>query len=343
MHRLLAFALLALLPSSALAEDPLAAAHKHKDRNHTMVVTKVDSTIENLSGGTVQVFSTRREYKCPGGELGVESVCNPCEERVENFADRPHGVWFFDQAFEIGNHDMHEQSVAEAEHFLKYFELEKRTGSNTGNGMSHTFFEYAGKQKAQEAPAVAMRVQLYVNDELTAATTLPAGEKEIAVEARAQRKGESGSLEPFKEAEITFSGTCGVVKNTGKGRALFGLKPGFNRCELKATAMPGNATGSLVMLRETQLDITYEDQAVDEVVLDGSDSVDLSYKAIAKGESVPINPSWKSESGTVELLDGHHIRFKLAKGAARSDVVLTDQETGATDIITVRRKKTAAP
>jgi hypothetical protein len=331
---------LALLLAGAASDDPLAKAHQRKDKGHVMIVTRTESTIENLSDSSVQVFGLRREYLCPSGELKAEAKCDPCVHPMSAWAERPRGIWVHEQVHADEDEDDRKRALSTTAHFQKYFELTLKDGGLKG-GQSVTFFEYAGKLRAPPLPAAAARVRILVNGEPAVGATVPLGQKGIEIEARAERLGESGALESFPEADITFASSCAVVGASVRGKAGLALKPGVNRCEVTATAAPGAATATIVVSRAVSVEITYEGQPADEIVLVGADSntVIVAYTCAVEGKDFDCSPDWKAEGGTLELLEeAARASFRLPKGASRGSVTLTDRHSGASDRISVRRK-----
>ncbi len=330
---------LLLLPSLARAADPLAAAHASKDSGHVLVVTRVESAIENLNKGTVDVFSTRREYRCPTGELVLESTCSPCTMKIERFGERPPNVWTYESSWSADDEASHREAAEQLKHFQKYFELGHASGSERG-GRRFTFYEYTGRLKPPPPPAAAVRVRFFVGGKEATAALIPVGATEVEVEARAQSRGEDGGLEEMPQAQISFAASCGAARTLGAGRAMLSIPSGVERCAFKATAEPGGASETVGVRRELTLEITYEGQAADEIVLEGTNVVDLEFVAEAKGAKVAIEPEWKAEGGALEVgKGGGRARFRLEKGAASGAVELLDRKSGAADRVSVRRKK----
>ncbi len=321
------------------AAEPIERAHAERRRDHVLEVVRVESAIESLNDGTVQVFGTRRAYRCPTGELVSESACNPCVRRASEWGSRPHGVWLYEAVWRAHDEKSRGAAIERVEHFRKYFELEHRGGAEAGARV-FGFDEFSGRTRAPAEPAKAERVRFFVGGAEATAAVVPAAARYVELEARAQTRGASGSLVEYPEARIALSSACGELKESGQGKALFSLRPMVARCEVTATATPGGATAAIGVRRAVEVEITYEGQAADKMLLEGAESVVLGYRASAGGGQVEIKPEWKARGGTLEILDGgRSVRFRLEKGGAGGEVQLLDLGSGAGDRLAIERKR----
>ncbi|MGI5861774.1 MAG: hypothetical protein ACOX6T_06905 [Myxococcales bacterium] len=330
-------------PEPEAAELPAAEsfeqAHAARRRDHVLEVVKVESAIESLNDGTVQVFGLRRAYRCPTGELVSESACNPCVRRASEWGSRPHGVWIYEAVWRAGDERSRAAAIERLEHFRKYFELEHRGGAEAGSRV-FGFHELTGRTRAPAEAAKAERVRFFVGGAEATAAVVPAAARFIELEARAQTRGANGSLVEYPEARIELTSACGELKEAGPGKALFTLKPMVARCEVKATATPGGATAVIGVRRAVEVEITYEGQAADKMLLEGAESVVLGYRASAGGEEMEIQPEWKARGGALEILDGgRSVRFRLEKGGSGGEVQLLDLANGAGDTLVLERKR----
>ncbi len=313
----------------------LKTAHDAKEKTHVLAVTRVESSIEDLNRGLTQVYSVRREYQCPTGELVSETRCAPCEIPTSEWVDRPVNIWLAEITSASGDDEREGRGLID--HLKSYFELEHRGGGEK-SGVRRVFYEYAGKRKAPPEPPKAIRVRMFVGGNEATAAVVPSDARSVEVEARAQHKGESGSLEEFADAKITFTAPCGEVKELGPGRVLFTPAAGIARCELSATAFPGGAKTAIGVTREAQLEITYEEQPADQLVLEGSDAVELGFSALGVAPE-QVRPAWRAKGGTLELLEeGRMVKFRLEKGASQAELSLVDEVSGAGDVLAIRRK-----
>ncbi|MFN7131089.1 MAG: hypothetical protein ACK4N5_03350, partial [Myxococcales bacterium] len=294
-----------------------------------------ESTLEDLNRGTTQVHWVRREYQCPTGELVNETRCAPCEVQTAEWVERPHDVWLTDLSF--ANEDQQAEAMATLEHLKHFFELENRGGGEKA-GVRHVFWAWDGKKKAAPEPSKAVRVRMFVEENEATAAIVRAGATGVEVVARAQHKGITGGLEEFDGAKLTFTSACGTVKELGPGRVLYSLAPGVARCELKATAHPGGAVAAIGVTREAEVDIAYQGQTPDHLVLEGADVLELDY--LVRGTDVQkVRPAWSAKGGRLEVLeDGDRVKFRLDRGADRAEIRLLDEVSGAGDVVTVQRK-----
>lgn len=325
---------LLLLAANPPQVDPLEAAHARRDPAHVMPVFKVESAIEDVNRHTVTVFGTRREYRCPGGELASETRCDPCTYASDDWADRPEDEWIYEITW--GTPAEHEAATKEAAHFARYFELEPRPGQEKG-GKQHVMYAFDGKTRAPPPPPQVSKLRLLVGGVERDAAAIPFGQKDVALEVQPLFRNPSGALQPLDDAQVSFAAPCAVLEPTSPTRALVGLQPGVNSCDLTITANPGGAQAHLALRRELELQILFEGQAADEVHLQESRDVDLTYSARALDKDVAIKPQWKGEHGAFQIFDGgRRVRFTLDRGAREGTVVLLDGDSGATDQLAVR-------
>ena len=328
-----------LVCSTAFADDPLLAAHKAGERTHVLAVFRVESAIESLNTGMVQVFGKRRELRCPGGGPSAESDCKPCSFASKDWAERPGEQWIADFSWPLGDEAAHEKAMAEVEHFKRYFELQARGGVEKG-GKRYLFFEMVGpRQVSSEEPEITT-LRLLVAGKEAPMALVPVGAKDVEIEARAFMKAGSGAPVEAPEAEVRFESACAVIKPTSSRSARVTPQRGVERCEVKAFAKKGGASASVAVRREVQLFVTYEGQRADDLVLQGVNVVELGFDVEPAGRVAKVAPEWKVEGGTSELIDGGKaIRLRLdARGEAT--VTLTDEESGAATSARVRRKST---
>lgn len=91
--------------------------------------------------------------------------------------------------------------------------------------------------------------------------------------------------------------------------------------------------------RELKVEILFEGQAADEVRLEGSRQVDLTFSAKALDKDVAIKPQWKGQHGTFQIQDGgKKVRFSLDPGEHAGSVLLVDETSGASDEVSVVQK-----
>lgn len=336
---LMTFAGLLVAAAPARVADPLQQAHDRGDSAHLLSVMKIDSSIETMNKGTVDVFGLRREFRCPSGELVSETRCDPCTYSSKNWGEPPAGQWVYDMAWESENERSHAVALARLDHFRLFFELAQRAGSEKG-GQRHAFFAYAGRLERLPEPARALRVRMLVSGAEVSAATIPAGVRQVEVEARAQKKGPSGALEDFPDAAISFASDCGTARPAGAGRVAFSLAPGVARCELRASAQPGDATAAIGVRREVSVEITFEDHPADQIVVRGQDFVDLSVRSDASGKPVSISPEWTVTGARLERLDpsGTRVKVRLDEGSAEAEVKVLDALSGAAARLVIRRK-----
>lgn len=321
---------------AALRRTALRTAHDAREKMHVLVITRVESTIEDLNRELVLVYSVRREYQCPTGELVSETRCDPCEVPSAEWVDRPQNIWLAELV--TSSEEEERERRALFDHLGRYFALSPRGGGEKA-GTRRVFYEYAGKRKAPSEPPKALRVRMFVGGNEATAAKVPAGSRVVEILAKAQRRGESGALEEFPDAKITFTAPCGEVQELGPGRVLFSPAIGIARCELTATAFPGGAVATIGVMREAELEITYEDQPADQLVLEGADVIELGFST--RGiDRAAVRPQWKATGGTLELLEeGRRVKFRLEKGAAEAEISLVDTESGAGDVLAIRRRK----
>ncbi len=338
---------LVLLPVSAVAEDSpepapspaaiLEAAHKGGDRAHVLGALRVDSAIESLNSGEVQVFGTRREYRCPGGGQVSESACAPCTYAAKAWAERPTEQWIVDFSWAVGDEAEHAAALAQIEHFRRFFDLRARPGVEKG-GRRYTFFELAGPRAVPDENPEISTLRLHVGGKEAALALIPVGEKDVEIEAKAWRRAGSGAPVAVADPEVAFESTCAQLTQAGpKVRAA--LTPGVERCEVKALARKGGASASVIVRRELQLFVTYEEQRVDDLVLEGALVVELGFEAATSGKPAQVTPKWVASSGKLELLDGgKRVRLRLDPQQKESLLTLSDEASGASAQARIRRK-----
>jgi len=328
------FALLLLALSAQ--PDPIEAAHAHRDPAHVLTVFQAESEIEDVNKHTVTVFGTRREYRCPGGELSSETRCDPCVYGTDAWAAHPEGEWIYEVSY--GNEEEHETATRAAEHFARYFELAPRPGQERG-GRQHVMFAFSGKSRAPPPPLAIAKLRLLVNGVERDSATIPYGQKDVQLQVEALARNPSGALQLLPDADVVFSAACAVLRPTAPGRALAGLQPGANGCTIDVLAKPGNVAAHLQLARELKLEILFEGQAADEVQLRGSREVDLSFAARALDKDVAVTPRWSGEHGTFQVFDGgKRVRFTLDPGARAGSVRLLDAQSGASDELSVAQQ-----
>jgi len=326
--------LLALVVSGT-PPSALEAAHASGDPAHVLSVFRTDSAIEDLNSGKVTVFGTRRAYRCPGGAPVSETACDPCTFAADTWVTHPLGVWIDELTF--SNDAEHEAAARALAHFSRYFTLTPVPGGESGDGVRHLFFVFGGPRAPPPPPRVA-KLQLSVGDTVCDAAKLPYGQRSMVITAVALSKNASGALAPMRAADIAFSGACATLRPTAPGKVLAGLAPGFNQCDLTVTGEPGGARARFRLERALDLQILFQDQAADEIRVQRSGEVDLTYRATADAREVEIHPQWKGEHGTFEIQEaGKRVRFTLDRGARSGSVELVDGRSGARDVISVVR------
>ncbi len=325
------------LPSAA---EALAAAHKAGERTHTISAMSVESAIESLNSDTVTVFGTRRELRCPGGGQVTESACQPCKYKSAEWAERPAGQWIVDVSWPADDEAAHAAAMARLDHWRRYFDLEPRGGVEKA-GKRYALFELKGpKALVQEEPEITT-VRFAVGGRESMLALIPAGQKDVEVEARTLGKVGSGALAEVEGGEVQFEavGGCADVVAAGPRKARVALRPKLERCEVKASLPKGAASATLVVRRELQLFVTVEGQRADSLVLEGANVIDLAFEVEPKTQAEKILPEWTAEGGKLEVLEnGRNVRLRLEKGAAKARVELLDKASGAVATAEVRRK-----
>jgi hypothetical protein len=337
----LRWSFLGLLPAflsitrASAEENPLSTAHAHHEKTHVLVVTRVESAIEDLNKNTISVFGIRRELHCPDGAVIVESKCDPCVHPANEWVEHPEGEWIYEVSY--ANEEEHRAALAAAQHFGNYFELDPLPGVDK-EGQTHLLFSLRGVKPPAPTP-VAAKLRLTVGGAERAEALIPAGEHEIEIVAQTLKKNSSGALEPMPEAAVEFASPCARLLSASTGHVRVSLPPGTPRCSLTAIAHPGEIQAELSIGRQVQIEILFEGQAADEVVLEHSNWVDLTYSARALDKPIAIKPQWKGEHGSFEVHEqGRKVRFTLDDKFSEGSVLLLDDDSGASDILKVRRQ-----
>jgi hypothetical protein len=330
--------LLASVTLGGPVSDPLAAAHDRKDSSHVMHLLFVSSTIELVNKDELNVYGRRREIACPSGAVITDSSCDPCTEKLSVAPTRPTSTWLYEISW--SNTTERAQALAEYEHFARYFNLTLAGGSDR-NGHTYQDYRFDGPKKAAAAPSLAAAVEVSVGGKAATEAVIPAGSLEIELEARAFKKADDGSLQPMPEAKIDWNTPCGAVRTSPNPHiAFFSLKPGTERCVVKAFASPGQALGAISVTRDVTVGIVFEGAEPDEVVLQGETTAEFSYRATASGQPTPIDAEWKAIGGRIEMIDGpKKIRFRIDPDTPQAEVTLTDKASGAGDRVVIRRPR----
>lgn len=327
-------------PGPLSPAEALAAAHKAGERTHTLSAMSVESAIESMNSETITVFGTRRELRCPGGGQVTESACKPCKYKTVEWAERPEGQWIVDVSWPVADEAAHAAAMARLDHWRKYFELEPRGGVEKG-GKRFALFELKGpKALVQEEPEITV-VRTAVGGKEAMLALVPAGQKDVEVEAKTLGKAGSGALEEVESGEVQFEavGGCADVVASGARKARVALKPRLEKCDVKASLVKGAASAILVVRRELQLYVTVEGQRADSLVLEGSNVIDLAFEVEPKAQASGVAPEWSVEGGKLEVLErGKSARLRLEKGADRARVEVFDRVSGAVGAAEVRRK-----
>lgn len=326
--------LLALL--IALGATP-EEAHQAGERTHAVSAMRLDSAIESLNQGTVQVFGVRRELKCPGGGQISESACNPCTYKTSEWAERPAEQWIVDLSWKVGDEAEHAATVALADHYKRYFDLEPRGGVEKG-GRRYLLFELKGPRAVVVEDPVTTTLRLAVAGKEATLALVPAGKKDVEIEAKPLGKAGSGALVEIPNAEARFESSCASLVASGPRAARVALHPGVERCEVKAFAQKGGANASIVVRREVEIFVTCEGQRADSLVLEGANVIDLSFEVSPK--EVHVTPEWSAEGGKLEVRDaGRNVTLRLEPAVSKATVRLLDRESGAAGAVEVRRKQ----
>ncbi|HEY3448978.1 MAG TPA: hypothetical protein VGK67_21635 [Myxococcales bacterium] len=327
-------------PPAPSPADAIAAAHKAGERTHTLSAMSVESAIESLNSETITVFGTRRELRCPGGGQVTESACRPCKYKSVEWAERPEGQWMVDVSWPVADEAARAAAMAKLDHWRKYFDLEPRGGVEKG-GKRFVLFELKGpKALVQEEPEITT-VRIAVAGRESTLALVPAGQKDVELEAKTLGKAGSGALEPVEGGELQFEavGGCADVIASGPRKAKVALRPKLEKCEVKASLVKGAASATIVVRRELALFVTVEGQRADSLVLEGANVIDLAFEVEPKAQTGKIAPEWSVEGGKLEVLEGgKNVRLRLEKGAAKARVELVDRESGAAAAAEVRRK-----
>ncbi|MGC4114453.1 MAG: hypothetical protein QM765_07550 [Myxococcales bacterium] len=170
---------------------------------------------------------------------------------------------------------------------------------------------------------------------------VPAGQKDVEIEARTLGKAGSGALTEIAGGEVQFEavGGCADVLASGPRKARVALHPKLEKCEVKASLSKGAASATLVVRRELQLFVTVEGQRADSLVLEGANVIDLAFEVEPKTQTVKIVPEWSAEGGKLEVLEhGKNVRLRLEKGVVKARVELVDKTSGAMATAEIKRK-----
>ena len=334
--------LLVLAPAVSLAaeasDDPHAFAHERGGVGHQLTVRKIDSAVEVLGKGTVQLFGARKVYDCKTGALVADFACDPCEIPLATYAQQPKDQWMATFMWKKGDDRDKESQLSLARHFAKYFDMYPAGGQDRGE-TELALWAFKGPRNA--GPQGIARIVMQAGGQKGVTThTLPPGVQDLEVSADALSPA---GLE--LDVPLSFSSACATVSPTGNRKAKVTLMAGKERCEIVAQSpnAPG-VKGALLVSRAVKVEILYEKQKVDELALPaGAGAVDLTAE-VAVASATPdttFQPDlqWMVEPGSGELkvLAADKVRFTLAKGAAKGTVVVRDAKSGAEDKVVFTR------
>ncbi len=334
-------ALTRLAPWTALALLlPLASAAQASS-GRTLTVHRVDSAVELMNKGSVQLFGARKVFDCETGAMLVDLTCDPCEIPAGNFAPSAPGQWVASFFWKLGNDRDRDAQLAFAQKCAQLFDMYPMGGSAKG---SNEIGLWAFKGLRNAGPNAVSRVVLTTGGQKGLASfVLPPGQQDVEITAEA-----FNSIGISTGVPLTISSTCAIVSPTGSGKAKVALVAGKEKCEVVAgsAALPGQK-GSVLLSRAVKLDITYEKQKVDELAVPPNAAVvvlgsEVGVLAVT-GATTDYQPDlqWLVEpgKGEVKLLGKDRIEFRLEKSVDRADVVLRDVRSGAEDRVTLVRTK----
>jgi hypothetical protein len=300
----------------------------------------VESAIESLNSDTVTVFGTRRELRCPGGGQVTESACQPCKYKSAEWAERPAGQWIVDVSWPADDEAAHAAAMARLDHWRRYFDLEPRGGvEKAGKRYAPCSSSTGPKALVQEEPEITT-VRFAVGGRESMQALIPAGQKDVEVEARTLGKVGSGALAEVEGGECSSRRWAAARTSSPPARA----RPGRAASQAREVRGEGPSPQGRRQRhpRRAPRAAAVRDRrgpARRQPGARGSQRHRPGLRGRAQTQAEKILPEWTAEGGNLEVLEnGRNVRLRLEKGAAKARVELLDKASGAVATAEVRRK-----